>query len=137
MIWFVAAAVLLIADMFLGTLYLLILSAALFAAGLTAQLFDNGTLPFAAAAVCAAVGLIWVHRLIRRRKALSAGQPFSDGNDLDSGHTVAVVRRLHNDMYEVRYRGTLWQARAENPRRADNAVITGKESNILFIRFPD
>lgn len=137
MMWFVAAAVLLIADMFLGTLYLLILSAALFAAGLTGQLFDSNTLPVVAAALVAAGGLLWVHRLIRRRKALAAQKPAADGNDLDIGQTVALVRHLHDDWYEVRHRGTLWQARAENARRTGNAVITGKENTILFIRFPD
>lgn len=137
MIWFAAAAVLLIADMFLGTLYLLIVSTSLFAAGLSTLLFDNGTLPFITAAVIAAGGLLWVHRLLLRRKALLAREPAADGNDLDIGQTVAVIRHLHGDLYEVRHRGTLWQARAHNARHTDNAVITGKESTILFIRFPD
>ena len=58
-------------------------------------------------------------------------------DDLDIGQTVHILRRLHGDYYEVAYRGTHWQAQAENAdavRTTSTAVITGKNGNVLLIR---
>ena len=57
--WFIAAAAVLIVELFVGTVYLLVVSAALFGAGLVYWLTGNTSIAVAAAAVLSAVG-IWV-----------------------------------------------------------------------------
>ena len=125
MYWFIAAVAVLVVEMFVGTLYLLIISAALAGAGAASLLFDG-------AAAISAVGLFWLHGFIKRRRT-----PADEvSNDLDIGQTVKILRRVSEGQYEVSYRGTTWQARALNARTAAEpsfAVIGGKEGNILLV----
>ena len=105
--WFIVAAAVLIVELFVGTVYLLVVSAALFGAGLVHSKF----------------------------KKTAPRQELND--DLDIGQTVQILRRLHGDCYEVAYRGTHWQAQAENAdavQTTSTAVITGKNGNVLLIR---
>ena len=122
MYWFIAAVAVLVVEMFVGTLYLLIISAALAGAGAASLLFDG----------ISAVGLFWLHGFIKRRRT-----PADEvSNDLDIGQTVKILRRVSEGQYEVSYRGTTWQARALNARAAAEpsfAVIGGKEGNILLV----
>ncbi len=57
--WFIAAALVLIFELFVSTIYLLVVSAALFGAGLAALLFNNLTVSIITAAVLASVGIAW------------------------------------------------------------------------------
>ena len=50
--WFIAAAAVLIVELFVGTVYLLVVSAALFGAGLVYWLTGDTSIAVAAAAVC-------------------------------------------------------------------------------------
>ena len=132
--WFIAAVLVLIFELFAGTIYLLVVSAALFGAGLTAWLFDSLAASIITAAVLAAVGIWWAHGWIKKHRRTPAEE--SARNDLDIGQTVHINRHLHGNLYEVHYRGTLWQAQAENAAgtpAAQTAVITGKNGNILLI----
>jgi nodulation efficiency nfeD family protein len=132
MYWFIAAVAVLVVEMFVGTLYLLIISAALAGAGAASLLFDGSAVPIWPAAAISAVGLFWLHGFIKRRRT-----PADEaGNDLDIGQTVKILRRVSEGQYEVSYRGTTWQARALNARTAAEpsfAVIGGKEGNILLV----
>jgi nodulation efficiency nfeD family protein len=79
-----------------------------------------------------AVGIWVVHS---KFKKTTPRQELND--DLDIGQTVQILRRLHGDCYEVSYRGTYWQAQAENAdavQTTSTAVITGKNGNVLLIR---
>ena len=130
--WFIAAAAVLIVELFVGTVYLLVVSAALFGAGLVYWLTGNTSIAVAAAAVLSAVGIWVVHS---KFKKTAPCQELND--DLDIGQTVQILRRLHGDCYEVSYRGTHWQAQAENAdavQTTSTAVITGKNGNVLLIR---
>lgn len=132
-IWFVTAALLLIAELFAGTVYLMVVSAALFGAGLVAGLTGNVSGAILTAAVLSAAGIWLAQRWIRtyrRSKAEEAAQ-----NDLDIGQTVQIVCHLYGDTYEVAYRGTHWQARALNQAAAEaySGVIAGKSGNTLLI----
>ncbi|WP_016686792.1 NfeD family protein [Neisseria sicca] len=130
--WFIAAAAVLIVELFIGTVYLLVVSAALFGAGLVYWLIGDTSIAVAAAAVLSAVGIWVVHS---KFKKTAPRQELND--DLDIGQTVQILRRLHGDCYEVSYRGTHWQARAENAdavQTTSTAVITGKNGNVLLIR---
>ena len=131
MYWFIAAVAVLVVEMFVGTLYLLIISAALAGAGAASLLFDGSAVPILTAAI-SAVGLFWLHGFIKRRRT-----PADEvSNDLDIGQTVKILRRVSEGQYEVSYRGTTWQARALNARPSAEpsfAVIGGKEGNILLV----
>ena len=130
--WFIVAAAVLIVELFVGTVYLLVVSAALFGAGLVYWLTGNTSIAVAAAAVLSAVGIWVVHS---KFKKATPRQELND--DLDIGQTVQILRRLHGDCYEVSYRGTHWQAQAENAdvvQTTSTAVITGKNGNVLLIR---
>jgi len=130
--WFIAAAAVLIVELFVGTVYLLVVSAALFGAGLVYWLTGDTSIAVAAAAVLSAAGIWLVHG---KFKKTAPRQELND--DLDIGQTVQILRRLHGDCYEVFYRGTHWQAQAENVdavQTTSTAVITGKNGNVLLIR---
>ena len=130
--WFIVAAAVLIVELFVGTVYLLVVSAALFGAGLVYWLTGNTSIAVAAAAVLSAVGIWVVHS---KFKKTAPCQELND--DLDIGQTVHILQRLHGDCYEVAYRGTHWQAQAENAdavQTTSTAVITGKNGNVLLIR---
>ena len=130
--WFIAAAAVLIVELFVGTVYLLVVSAALFGAGLVYWLTGDTSIAVAAAAVLSAIGIWVVHS---KFKKTAPHQELND--DLDIGQTVHILRRLHGDCYEVSYRGTHWQAQAENAdavQTTSTAVIIGKNGNVLLIR---
>ncbi|WP_424046099.1 NfeD family protein [Neisseria sicca] len=130
--WFIAAAAVLIVELFVGTVYLLVVSAALFGAGLVYWLTGDTSIAIVAAAVLSAAGIWLVHG---KFKKTAPRQELND--DLDIGQTVHILRRLHGDCYEVSYRGTRWQAQAENAdavQTTSTAVITGKNGNVLLIR---
>ena len=130
--WFIAAAAVLIVELFVGTVYLLVVSAALFGAGLVYWLTGDTSIAVAAPAVLSAAGIWLVHG---KFKKTAPRQELND--DLDIGQTVHILQRLHGDCYEVSYRGTRWQAQAENAdavQTTSTAVITGKNGNVLLIR---
>ncbi|MFC3874557.1 NfeD family protein [Neisseria musculi] len=132
--WLIAAALVLILELFAGTVYLLVVSAALFGAGLAALLFDNHAVSTTTAAVLATAGIVWVNRRLKSRRKTGNGETALD--DLDVGQTVHINRRLHGNRYEVHYRGAVWQAEAANAlavSQPQTAVITGKNGNVLLI----
>ncbi|ASK28153.1 nodulation efficiency NfeD family protein [Neisseria chenwenguii] len=130
--WFAAAAAVLVLELFAGTVYLMVVSAALFGAGLVQGLGGSISASVLTAAVLSAVGIWLANGWLRRRRA----EAETAADDLDIGQTVQILRRLHGDMYEVAYRGTHWQAQAQNQAAAaepQTAVIAGKNGNILLI----
>lgn len=132
--WLIAAVLVLIFELFAGTIYLLVVSAALFGAGIAALLFNSPGISIITAAALSAVGIWWAHGWIKKHRRTPAEE--SARNDLDIGQTVQILRHLHGNLYEVHYRGTLWQAQAQNAAgtpAAQTAVITGKNGNILLI----
>ena len=132
--WFIAAALLLILELFISTIYLMVVSAALFGAGLVAGLTGNPSAAVITAALLSAVGIYLAHGWIRRHRHSPVEE--NQSNDLDIGQTVVILKHLHTDRYEVSYRGTHWQAQALNQAsaaEAQTAVITGKNGNTLLI----
>ena len=68
MYWFIAAVAVLVVEMFVGTLYLLIISAALAGAGAASLLFDGSAVPILTASAffrCTALSNAAAHRLMR------------------------------------------------------------------------
>lgn len=128
--WFAAAALVLLLELFIGTVYLLVVSAALGGAGLAVFMTGSHTAGIITAAVLSALGIWLVQGRLKNKRSIP------ESNDLDIGQTVEIIRPLHDNLYEVAYRGTHWQARAENSehRPASTAVITGKSGNLLLIQ---
>ncbi|PSJ79629.1 NfeD family protein [Neisseria iguanae] len=134
MFWFILAAALLILELFIGTIYLMVVSTALFGAGLVAWLTANTVAAILTAAVLSALGIWWARDWIQKHRKPEDIENLA--NDLDIGQAVQISRHLHTDYYEVVYRGTHWQAQAVNTLSATAAhtgVITGKNGNILLI----
>ena len=81
-IWFIAAAVVLIVELFTGTVYLLVVSAALFGAGLADRLTDSTGISIMTAAVLSALGIWLVHGRLKQRSRLRAQEAAADDLDI-------------------------------------------------------
>ena len=110
--WWILAVVLGIAELFIGSFYLLVIAGAMFLAGIAAWL----DLSMAVQLLVAAVGSVLGALLVRHLKPIApAEEPPEQSRDLnlDIGQTVTVEARIS-------YRGTIWQAELLSgyPRRA-------------------
>jgi membrane protein implicated in regulation of membrane protease activity len=106
MSWLIAAGVLVIAELFTGTFYLLMVAAGLGAGGLAALAGANGPTQ---TLVAAAVGLAATAILHRSRFGKPAkGEATRDRNvNLDIGQRI-VVAEWQDGRARVMYRGALW-----------------------------
>ncbi|WP_325319998.1 NfeD family protein [Kingella oralis] len=133
--WFIAAVAVFVLEMFSGTVYLLVLSAALAGAGFCALLFNvNAVASVLVAAFLSAVGTLYVYRL---RGKSPKNKALQQHNDLDIGSVVQIEQPLSGGAWRVFYRGTTWEARAARPhahfQMGDNARICGKDGITLLI----
>ena len=133
--WFIAAVAVFVLEMFSGTVYLLVLSAALAGAGFCALLFNvNAVASVLVAAFLSAVGTLYVYRL---RGKSPKNKALQQHNDLDIGSVVQIEKPLSGGAWRVFYRGTTWEARAARPhahfQMGDNARICGKDGITLLI----
>lgn len=128
--WLMASVAAFVVEMFLGTVYLLVLSAALAGAGFAALLFGaGGGVCALVAALLSAVGTVYVHRLRRL-----APKPASAAEDLDIGGIVHVEQELPGGTWRVFYRGTVWEARASGGIvQGGSARICGKDGIVLLV----
>ena len=122
--WMIAAAVVFVLELFVGTVYLLVLAAALAGTSLSVLLFG---IPLPAALVVAAAlsgaGVYAVHR--------------NRSNDLDIGQPVSVEAALPNGHWRVFYRGAPWEAKntgSAELQAGGSAEICGKEGIVLLVR---
>ena len=133
--WLIAAVAVFMLELFSGTVYLLVLSAALAGAGLTAWLFNTSAVASVlVAAFLSAVGTLYVYRL---RGKSPKNKALQQHNDLDIGSVVQIEQPLSGGAWRVFYRGTTWEARAARPhahfQMGDNARICGKDGITLLI----
>ncbi len=137
MIWFALAIIALIVELFTGTFYLLVLSLALAITGLidwaaATSLSANLTI----CAIAALIGVVLVTRWHKRQKLLPISRD-TQYDDLDLGQIVTVTGTDETGFLRVNYRGTQWQAKAQDHSAlqvGDTAVITAREGNILLIQ---
>lgn len=129
-IWWLAAVVLVIAEMLSGTFYLIAVAFGLAAAGLVAYLgvawFGQATV---AAALCSvSVGGIyfWKHN-----QAKSHGQ---SNLEYDIGQTVHIVHWSDQRHARVSYRGAEWDAELAGQATADMARQTWRIKDIVGSR---
>ena len=134
--WWVAAGVLVAAEMVTGTLYLLILSLGLAAAAATAHL--GGPAP-AQWVVAAVVGVGSALAVWRYRARADARQPAGHrtNDSLDLGRQVLVVQWETDGTARVKHRGAQWTARLQSgtePAQPGMHVIVGVDGNDLLLK---
>ncbi|MDO4694584.1 MAG: NfeD family protein [Eikenella sp.] len=132
MYWLIAAAALFVLEMFVGTVYLLVVAASLLGAALAAGLFGAGwQVALSVAVLLSALGIFCVYRWRKTRRRSPAEK---NDDDLDIGHTVILQAQQADGLWLVHYRGAPWQARADFPARAgQTARIAGKNGNVLIL----
>jgi membrane protein implicated in regulation of membrane protease activity len=127
-IWFVAAFILVAAELMTGTLYLLVIgagagaggAAAMAGAGFAAQLGIASVVSVAGIAVLRAMGVGGRRR--GHKPSLS----------LDAGQAVEVLERRTDGSLRVSYRGTQWDAQIEGPD-GPRLVIKATRGNTLIV----
>lgn len=133
MMWFIAAVLLFVAEMFIGTFYLLVISASFISAGLAEWLLGTSTtVNISIASVFSIIGIFLVRRWQKSRTPRAQEQT---DDDLDLGQTVVLAHALPDGLWLVRYRGTEWQAQLDgaSAHSGDKAQITGRHGNVLRI----
>lgn len=108
-LWFIAAAVVVAAELFVGTLYLLVVALGAGAGGVIALVGGAVWMQFAAAALIAVAGFGWVRR--KSRSTVNASP--STGLSFDAGQPVEVVEQREDGSLRVAYRGSQWDADRE------------------------
>lgn len=139
MYWLITAVLVFVAEMFLGTFYLLVVSASLVSAGLAQWLLHTPWMAnMAIASVFSIIGIILVRLWQKKHPSAAFGHNIAD--DTDSHQLVVLEQTLPGGLWLVRYRGTQWQARFSagnnDVRIGDSARIHGKEGNVLLLKSP-
>jgi len=116
--WAILGFVLVIAELFTGTFYLLMLGVAAFGASVAAGLGQAFPVQSIVAGAVAAAGAYAVHNWRARdarqqMKAVDAGQPASFENWVDRDARLA----------RVRYRGASWEARVEGGEAPEPGAV--------------
>ncbi|MCX8744984.1 NfeD family protein [Snodgrassella sp. B3882] len=134
MVWCIIALVLFVLEMFTGTFYLLIISASMFSASLSEWLFHTSTITNnLIAATLSIIGILIVRLWQRKHPHSNASSPT---DDTDYGKIVRLIKPISADLWQVSYRGTIWQAcfeQSEKMESGDTAQIIGHQGNILIL----
>jgi membrane protein implicated in regulation of membrane protease activity len=136
-IWWVAAIVLVIAELFTGSLYLLAVALGALAGGIAAW---TGTAVWLQALVCSAVTLGGI-AFVRYKRALEPQPPpYRENPDLilDVGNEVFVEKWEANGSARVSHRGTDWDARIDSSGSGQSLtsgwhVIKAIDNNSLIL----
>ena len=134
MYWLIAAVILVVLEMFVGTFYLLVIAAALASVGLTEWLFATGMEFNLALLGVLCLGGIFLARRYQKRRASDHVQI---NLPLDINQAVKIEQHLHDNVYQVHYRGTVWQAQLQDTQNINigqTAYISARQGNVLFIR---
>jgi membrane protein implicated in regulation of membrane protease activity len=127
--WWIAAAVLIGAELLTYTFYLLAIGVAVALGGLAAFLGASTEMQWAVAAV-----LGFVLTLIAHRWRMTHARPGVQ-TPADVGNSVHVRHWNADGTARVDYRGTQWNAVLETPQtpRADSMVIVGMRGSDLIV----
>ena len=110
-IWFIAAFALVGAELMAGTFYLLVIGLGLAAGGVAALFGVEFGVQVAVAALLSVAGIV-VLRKTRAGAMLRQGEPQVS---MDVGQTVHVIERRADGSLRVDYRGSQWDAEADEP----------------------
>ncbi len=116
-IWWLAVVVLVIAEMFSGTFYLIAVAFGLAAAGLAAYLGVAWIAQAAIAAVLCTIGVGWIYFWRKRQPNLHGQTNLA----YDIGQTVHIVHWSDERHARVSYRGAEWDAELAGKAQADAA----------------
>ncbi len=123
-IWFIAAFLLVGAELMAGTFYLLVIGIGLAGGGVAALTGVSTPMQITAAAVIAVAGII----ILRSTRAGAALRPRAPEVPPDVGQPVQVVERRPDGSLRVNYRGSQWEAESEGPLPEASA------GRVLYIR---
>lgn len=119
-LWLIGAFAVLGAEMLIGTVYLLALSAALFSAALSGYLDFSLTVQCSVAAIVTCIGSIATYFLRTKRKSAE------EDVRLDEGNKVIVDKINVDGSACVNYRGAKWLARADHGDLQKGVFIIAK-----------
>ena len=127
-LWLIGAFAVLGAEMLIGTIYLLTVSAALFAAALFSYLDYSLTVQCSVAAIVTCIGAIGTYFLRTKRKSATEDVRLDEGNKV-------VVNKVNSDGSAlVNYRGAKWLARAkEGQLQSGIYIIAEVDGNELVL----
>ena len=128
-IWWIAAILLVGAELLTGTFYLLAVGVAVALGGVTAWLGASTEAQFAVAGVLGVALTIVAHRL-RIGRATPPPQP-----SLDIGQPVKVAAWGPGGRARVAYRGSTWDAELASPdvHRDETLYIVGTRGSVLVL----
>ncbi len=132
--WWVAAGVLVVAELNTGTFYLLMLALGLLAGAIAAHLGLSPSLQVITAAVVGSgATALWHWTRFLHPRSLPAGE--NKDVNLDVGETVTVLSWENDGTARVSYRGTEWRARrqAGTIHTAGAHRIVAVEGNALIL----
>ena len=133
-VWWIAAGVLVAAELASGTFYLLMLAMGAAGGALAAHLGLGPTVQVLVAAIVGGIAVVVWHL---KRDRTSSAAPASRNPDvnLDIGQGVQVNIWSPEGMSQVQYRGAAWQARfiGNAPAQAGRHVIRGIEGSCLLL----
>lgn len=139
-IWFVIAGICLVAELFSGTFYLLIIGIALGLAGLAGLLVTSFLIQLVIVLIASMVGLMIVRN---SRLKSNKNKSFTDMDlTLDIGQKIVVDqwhKEGHSYLSEAKYRGANWQISYEGdvPAVPGTYQITGINGNVLQVKMID
>ncbi|MBL8386329.1 MAG: NfeD family protein [Burkholderiales bacterium] len=134
-VWFIAAFVLVVAELMTGSLYLLVIGAGAAAGGALALAGAGFAAQLAGAAAVSVAGIA-VLKVLRRGGGHKSGQ---GAVTLDAGQLVEVLECHADGALRVSYRGTQWDAVLEGGGAAapgERLPIREMRGNTLVLRTP-
>jgi membrane protein implicated in regulation of membrane protease activity len=135
LVWWTAAGLLVLVELFTGTFYLLMIALGLAAGALAAHWGTDVTVQLLAAAAVGSVCTLGWHWRQRRHPAAPPTAQDRDVN-LDVGEHVQVSVWGVDGTTRVQHRGSAWQARLapEAPAQAGAHVVVAVEGNWLVLQ---
>lgn len=133
--WWVAAGVVVAAELATGTFYLLMIALGLAGAAVAAQLGLSSALQIAVAAlVGAGATALWHFYRVKNQPAPMSAAQNRDVN-MDIGERVTVAAWLPDHSARVQYRGSQWTARLQPgaPEVPGEHIVQAVEGNWLVL----
>ena len=133
-LWWIAAAVLVIAEMLTGTVYLLALAAGLMAGALAAHAGLSMTVQLLiAAAIGVGSTLVWHFSKTRQSRAQNKPATFNADVNQDIGAQVQVDAWNADGTAQINYRGAQWTVLARHG--ADHLIGSHRVKEVIGNRF--
>jgi membrane protein implicated in regulation of membrane protease activity len=134
LLWVIVGSVLIIAELVIGTFYLLVLGVGAFAAAIAASLGANAIVQALVGAAVAIGGCWWVYAWNQRRRMADEGS----ANFLDRGQPVVMEGWANEaaNLARVKYRGASWDARvaaSSRPIPGSTLYIDAQEGQTLVV----